>query len=90
MKLTPFKLICLIFVVSLCLGNQYGVSARSNAQDLIETISPPLSPDLTWEYLGNVKKVAFSMGGTLTLSGEMYEAPITGAVGSPVNPLAIK
>jgi len=64
----------LIIMASLCFSSQYNVFAQSQTQVLVESVSPPLFPDLTWKNLGSVQKDVHVYGQILTLNGDMFEA----------------
>jgi hypothetical protein len=64
----------LIIAAALCFGSQTSALAQSQAQGEVDTISPPLFPDLTWKDSGLVEKDVNAYGQTLTLSGNMFEA----------------
>ena len=67
-------LVNLTIMASLCFAGQYSVSAQSRAQAVIEVVSPPLFPDLTWKNLGNVQKDVHVYDQILNLSGNMFAA----------------
>jgi hypothetical protein len=61
-------------VASLCFASQNNVLAKSKMPIEDKVISPPLSPDLTWKSLGNVKKDVHAHGQILTLNGDAFES----------------
>ena len=67
-------LLNLIIMASLCFSGQYSVFAQSQTQVSIESVSPPLFPDLTWKNLGNIQKDVHVYGQIVTLSGDMFES----------------